>query len=140
MSVNFRLSRALCAAVGDAMRGAHGTLDALFLASGAPGAPPNLSHALKWKEWLFRAGQDPEVDSLSVLGSVLEEFMDVPPSEDSENFDRWKPDRERIVKALEEDNLRYFRGGRVFPTGQSVSGNSALKQSVPADTIEKPSN
>jgi hypothetical protein len=107
------------AAVGDAMHGSHGSLDALFRSAGAPGEPPNLSHATKWKEWLFKAGQDPNVDSLSVLGNVLEEFMDVTPPEDAEHFGKWKTDRERVLKALEENGLRYFRGGRVLPTGQN---------------------
>ncbi len=127
--MNVRLSRGLCAAVGDAMRGSHGSLDALFTSAGAPGDPPNLAHTTKWKEWLFRAGQDPNVDSLSVLGNVLEEFMDVAPPEDSENLNKWKADRERVLKALEEDGLRYFRGGRVLPTGQSPSDVPSLPAS-----------
>jgi REase_DpnII-MboI len=128
--MNLRLSRGLCAAVGDAMRGSHGSLDALFRSSGAPGEPPNLSHATKWKEWLFRAGQDSNVDSLSVLGNVLEEFMDVMPPEDSENFGKWKADRERVLRELEENGLRYFRGGRVLPTGQSPDETPAFTSSV----------
>ena len=78
------------------------------------------------------------MDSLSVLGNVLEEFMDVPHSEDSEDFDKWKSDRERVVKALEEDGLRYFRGGRVLPAGQSVAENIALNLSATTDLTLKP--
>jgi hypothetical protein len=50
-----RLSRSLCAAVGDALANtaSHATLDALFQGAGAPGDPPDLSHGTKWKEWLF---------------------------------------------------------------------------------------
>lgn len=113
-----RLSRALCAAVGDSLRGAHGALDALFQSAGAPGLPPNLSHATKWKEWLFRAGTDPDVDSLAVLGNVLEEFMDCDPPPGSEDILDREINRDRVRKALEQDGLRYFRGGRVLPTGQ----------------------
>ena len=69
---NVRLSRALCAVIGEALRGSHGTLDALFISAGAPGEPPALSHGTKWKEWLFRAGVDETVDSLAVLGNILE--------------------------------------------------------------------
>jgi hypothetical protein len=76
---NMRLSRGLCATVGNALQGSHATLEALFQSSGAPGEPPALAHHSKWKEWLFRAGQDEAVDSLAVLGNILEEFMDVPP-------------------------------------------------------------
>lgn len=101
--------------MGEILSGSHLTLDTLFLTSGAPGPPPNLSHAIKWKEWLFIAGTDPSVDSLSVLGNILEEFMDIAPPEDSE---LWKINRERVVKTLEENGFRYYRGGRVLPTGQ----------------------
>ncbi len=114
---DFRLSRALCAVVGEVLHGSHGTLDALFLSSGAPGPPPNLSHANKWKEWLFRAGSDPAVDSLLVLGNVLEEFMDLGPKPDAD-YGEWKINRERVVEALKDNGLEYFRGGRVLPTGQ----------------------
>lgn len=137
--MSVRLSRGLCAAVGDAMRGSHGSLDALFRSAGAPGEPPNLSHSTKWKEWLFRSGQHPEVDSLSVLGNVLEEFMDVTPHEDSEGFGKWNADRERVLKALEETGLRYFRGGRVLPTGQGPDEAPSFPSST-ASGIGKPSS
>jgi REase_DpnII-MboI len=84
---------------------------------GAPGAAPDLSHATKWKEWLFRAGQDPNVDSLAVLGNVIEENMDVPPEERTLEHAEWEIDREGLLKALEESGLRYYRGGRVLPIG-----------------------
>ncbi len=116
---NIRLPRAVCAVVGEVLRGSHRTLDLLFQTAGAPGPPPNLSHATKWKEWLFRAGTDPSVDSLSLLGNVLEEFMDVPPREDSENYAEWNSNRDRVVRVLEDNGLRYYRGGRVLPTGQA---------------------
>jgi hypothetical protein len=62
---------------------------------------------------------DPNVDSLSVLGNVLEEFMDTGPNEESESFAEWKANRDRVVRVLEENRFRYYRGGRVLPTGQS---------------------
>jgi hypothetical protein len=116
---NIRLPRSLCAVVAEVLRGSHATLDALFLTAGAPGPPPSLSHGAKWKEWLFLAGQDPNVDSLSVLGNVLEEFMDIGPRIDSEDFAEWKTNRDRVVQVLEENGFRYYRGGRVLPTGQT---------------------
>lgn len=113
---NFRLSRALCATVGGVLPGSHATLNALFLSSGAPGEPPNGSHSQKWKDWLFRAGTDPNTDSLLVLGNVLEEFMDYQPA-DPESVANWKAKRDRVVSALEADGLRYYRAGRIVPTG-----------------------
>jgi hypothetical protein len=104
--------------VGDVLRvrGSHDTLNALFKHSGAPDEPPLLSHATKWKEWLFLCGANPECDTLSVLGNVLEEFMDLEPS-NSDLAMTWTEDRERIVRVLEENGFRYYRGGRVLPIG-----------------------
>ena len=115
-----RLSRSLCAVVGEALRGSHDTLNALFIAAGVPGEPPALSHGSKWKEWLFRAGQDSNVDSLAVLGNVLEEFMDLAPTGDIEAYNEWKERRVRVERALEENGLRYYRFGRVLPQGTEV--------------------
>lgn len=114
---NVRIPKVVCATVGNVLKGSHATLDALFESAGAPGPPPALSHASKWKEWLFRAGNDPNTDSLSVLGNVLEEFMDLPPREDSEERAAWEEDRKRVIEVLEENGFRYYRGGRVLPKG-----------------------
>lgn len=114
-----RLSKSLCAVVGQVLSrtGSHATLEALFVSSGAPGEPPALSHGSKWKEWLFRAGQDGNVDSVAVLGNVLEEFMDLPPKAGTPEFDDWKEMRGRVEAALEENGLRYYRFGRILPQG-----------------------
>lgn len=131
-----RLSRALCAAVGEVLSGSHATLEALFIASGAPGEPPALAHQAKWKEWLFRAGQDPAVDSLVVLGNVLEEFMDLPPKRGRPEHNEWKEKRERVEGALEENGLRYYRFGRILPQadGQPLATPDAAvrRPSVPS--------
>lgn len=115
---NMRLPRAVCAVVGDVLRvrGSHEVLNALFKNSGAPGEPPNLSHPTKWKEWLFLCGTNPECDTLTVLGNVLEEFMDLEPSNPDLAL-TWPEDRERVVRVLEENGFRYYRGGRVLPIG-----------------------
>ncbi len=114
-----RLSKSLCAVVGEilASTGSHPTLDALFISAGAPCDPPALAHHSKWKEWLFRAGQDPNVDSLAVLGNVLEELMDLHPELGTPEFSSWRERRERIEAALEDNGLRYYRFGRVLPQG-----------------------
>lgn len=98
------------------MQERYPTLDALFERAGAPGTPPALSHAAKRKTWLLRAGDDPNTDSLKVLGLVLEEFMDLPPRE-SDQLVQWDAARKRVVDVLEEYGFRYYRGGRVLPTG-----------------------
>lgn len=126
-SPNTRIPVAVCAAVAEVLEGSHPILDELFLAAGAPGPPPELAHHSKWKIWLQRAGNDPDVDSLSVLGNLIEEFMDLPPVslEPSELFGMHIPDpletykkkKERLVQVMEEHGFRYFRGGRVLPIG-----------------------
>ena len=117
VSENIRLPAAVCAVVGEVLPGSHPTLTALFERAGAPGPPPAGGHSIKWKTWLLRAGDDPTVDSLRVLGLVLEEFMDLAPREGTPEFDKWPGSRQRVVDVLEEYGFRYFRGGRVLPNG-----------------------
>ena len=78
---------------------------------------------------LYRAGNDPTVDSLALVGRLLEEFMDLPPAApvgielmrymdvDRDPVAEWKVQRDRVNAVLEEHGLQYFRGGRVFPKG-----------------------
>jgi hypothetical protein len=121
------------------LRGSHGVLDALFEGSGVPGPPPQLSHATKWKEWLFRAGQDPNVDSLAVLGNVIEEAMDVSPPEGTPEHTQWQENREAVLSALDENGLRYYRGGRVLPVGQPLPDVAPYVSRTPArpDSLEE---
>ena len=145
-SPNIRIPIAVCAAVAEVLEGSHPTLDELFLAAGAPGPPPDLAHHSKWKIWLQRAGNDPEVDSLAVLGNLIEEFMDLPPVsvEPGELFGMKMPNpletynkkKERLVQVMEEHGFRYFRGGRVLPIGVSPE---PVAIAVPAET-KKPSS
>jgi hypothetical protein len=117
-----RLSRSLCSIVGDvlASTGSHATLEALLKSAGAPGDPPALPHSAKWKEWLFRAGQDETVDGLDVLGNALEEFMDVAPKLGTTEYIEWKQKRDSVEAVLEENGLRYYRLGRILPQGQAT--------------------
>lgn len=128
-----RLSRGLCAVVGEVLEGPHSILDALFINSGAPGGPPNLAHHSKWKEWLFRCGEDPSVNSLKVLGNVLEEFMDITPKEGTPEYDVWREKRERVERALEENGLRYYRFGRILPqgVGESLETHNSIANCQP---------
>lgn len=132
---NFRLSRGLCAAVAKMLHGSHETLTALFVSSGALGPPSDvavLSHASKWKEWLFRTGQDPNVDSLAVLGNIIEECMDVAPEDWTPQHERWEAEREGVLRALEDSGLRYYRGGIILPVGQPLPDVAPYVQRGPA--------
>lgn len=139
---NFRLSKALCTVVGEALSntGSHQALDVLFQSAGAPGDPPALAHHSKWKEWLFRSGIDPNTDGLAVLGNVLEEFMDLPLEPDSQIYESRKEARARVEAALEENGLRYFRFGRVLPQGQLPEQIQVPARAQAPNRPEKPSN
>jgi hypothetical protein len=116
-----RLPRALCAVVSECLSGSHPSLERLFISSGATGQPPALAHDSKWKEWLYQVGQDSSVDSLRVLGNILEEFMDLPPAQDTPEYERWQKQRARVEAALQDSGLRYYRFGRVLPQGEAAS-------------------
>ena len=139
MAKNVRLPRAVCAVVGDVLRarGSHDTLNALLKNSGAPGEPPQLSHPTKWKEWLFLCGANPECDTLAVLGNVLEEFMDLEPSNPDLAI-TWPEDRERVVGILEENGFRYYRGGRVLPIGAPPEPAYPVSSSSPTTVSSEP--
>ena len=127
---NVKLPIAVCAAVAEILVGSHDTLNALFETAGAPGPPPELAHHSKWKTWLQRVGNDPKVNSLEVLGNLIEEFMDLPPASINHTLSKFlaveMPDpvedylakKSRLVSILEEHGFRYFRGGRVIQIGQ----------------------
>ena len=142
-----RLPIAVCAGVAEVLNGSHQTLDALFESAGVPGPPPDLAHHSKWKTWLFRAGNDPKVDSLAVLGNLIEEFMDLPPATDvllangQGSIEVYRQKRERLVKILEENGFRYFRGGRVLPNGDELPSQPKGQSSMgKRDEPQRPSS
>lgn len=131
---NYRLSRGLCATVANFLSGSHQKLTALFVSAGASDPPADiekLSHENKWKEWLFRIGQDPNMDSLAVLGNIIEEKMDSGPNEGTIEHDQWDANREQVLKALDENGLRYYRGGRILPVGQPLPDAAPYVQRHP---------
>ncbi len=148
---NVRLSKAVCVAVSEVLTGSHSVLDALFKAAGAPGPPPDLAHHSKWKTWLFSAGQDPNVDSLALVGNLIEEFMDLPPLPSSDTFadligisqdpvEEYNQRRDRLNSVLEEHGFRYFRGGRVLPNGEVPLTTAVCDQAkTPTVELQRPS-
>jgi hypothetical protein len=142
---NVRLPMAVCAAVAEVLTGSHATREAIFRAVGVPGEPPDLAHNAKWKTWLRTASNDPNVDGLRIIGELIEEFMDVPPSSDaaggSDASSNYQEQRARLVAVLEENGLRYYRGGRVLPNGTSPPGPSTSSSSPPVTAeAKKPSS
>lgn len=135
---------AVCAAVSEVLVGSHHTLEFLFEEAGVPGPPPDLPHHSKWKTWLHRAGKDASVDSLAVLGHLIEEFMDLPPlpaadilGNGHDPVAEYNQKRTRLNAVLEEYGFRYFRGGRVIPN--DVVQPNATPTTITPDTPAPPS-
>lgn len=145
-----RLPMAVCAAVAELLSGSHSTLEDMFYRAGAVGDPPGLAHHFKWKAWLYELGQNPEVDGLKLVGQLIEEFMDLPPlPRPAGDFayllgplpdpvQQYKATRDRLERVLDEHGLRYFRGGRVLPTGAAEELATSLAVAVPRDMPRKP--
>lgn len=115
---------AVCLVVGDEIGShyySHRRIDSLFAQAGAPGDPPEGSCVDKSCEWLRRASLDTSVDGLSVLGAVLEGFMEVEPSVQS---DVWPLRKARIEKILGQNGFSYLQGGHVVPVGASVQART----------------
>jgi hypothetical protein len=137
---NTKISMPICSVVNSILSGSHTTLDALFISAGAPGDPPDLAHHSKWKMWLKQASDDPNTDALSMLGKLIEEFMEVEPIESESTFnsifgfesetETYKKNKDRLVDILEKDGLSYRKGGIIqeIPKGFGIENLSeALK-------------
>ncbi|MGE5113053.1 MAG: hypothetical protein ACM3JB_19490 [Acidobacteriaceae bacterium] len=68
--------------------------------------------------------------------------MDIAPSSDEMDmsFIGWELDRERVVEVLEQSGLRYYRGGRVLPTGQMPEQGHASPPIPVTSESAKPSD
>jgi hypothetical protein len=96
----------------------HTTLDSLFMYAGCPGSPPQGSKQAKALAWLRTTNTDESVtDPLSVLGRIIESYMDSDLSDLSERHVRresTKVFRARLGKALAISGLQYASGGMIF--------------------------
>jgi len=62
----------------------HAGLDNLFLHADAPGDPPEGSKPVKTQAWLRRINKDSE-NPLTVLGKLIECYMEIPDQDESES-------------------------------------------------------
>lgn len=114
--------RPLATIVGEVIGGYyyhHRTIEALLYEAGASGDVPEGSCVAKVTEWLVREGRADPSKALSILGKVLEEFMDGDMTRAS--GDKQK-DKARLEAALARYNLTYGFGGRVY--GATVTAPS----------------
>lgn len=100
----------------------HTSLNALFIGCGAPPEVPPGNCVQKCLTWLKHANDDPKLDTLELLGCVLQNFMD----SNTSPYSHWKDDRERIEKALAKNGLSYHPGGRIIG-GQASAPSRSLE-------------
>jgi len=93
----------------------HRDLDQAFFRAGAPGEPPPLAKYKKVRQWLNHINADPDLDALTILGRVLQEFMDARPPDRREDVRPVLVEaRERVRAALAQHGLCYVRGGKIM--------------------------
>lgn len=116
----------------------HSTLETLFMEAGAPGDAPDGNCEKKCSNWLKRCNDDPNVDALEVLGSVIQEFMDKEP--DAFGFNNnLGAGQERIQKALAKGQLSYQTNGYIFLAGANPTSKTLVDYLKAGDfaSIEK---
>lgn len=100
----------------------HSKLNTLFMECGAPGDPPEGNCETKCSNWLKRCNEDPFVEALEVLGSVIQEYMDQEPR--SSLFGGPGPSKitegqTRILNALAKNQLSYRANGYITQAGST---------------------
>lgn len=104
----------------------HSTLNTLLMESGAPGDVPPGNCETKCASWLKQCNEDPRVDALSVLGQVVQKFMDEEPS-DWRPSD-WRPSigdgQRRIRESLSKNQLTYQVNGYVTLAGANIAAKT----------------
>ena len=131
-----RLPDSLIAEVAGTLANFHtrATLEHAFLRAGAPGPPPFASSKLKLAtEWLYQVDADPALDAHTILGNLLQGWMEAaPPPEVYQHEDiqkEWREYRERMQHILGKHGLAYRPGGKLFGATLSAPSRSL------ADTI-----
>lgn len=110
----------------------HASLDSLFMYAGAPGDPPEGSKHVKALEWLRNTNRDPNVDPISVLGQIIEGYMEY--VADSFRADHQAENKEKIEKALIKSELHYTKGGIV--SASTASPSQSLKEIIKKHDIK----
>ena len=103
----------------------HNTINTLFYECGATGDPPEGNCEVKITQWLLREAKSDNTKAFSILGKVLEEFMD---GDASRNLRDKDADKKRIEDMLEKYGLKYQLGGRIY--GISVNHPSRSLDSI----------
>lgn len=99
----------------------HSTLNSLFMENGAPGDVPPGNCETKCTLWLRRCNENPTVDPLSVLGQVIQAFMDQEPSDRRPEI---AEGQRRIRESLAKNQLAYQLNGRITLAGASPAART----------------
>lgn len=102
----------ICADIA-ATRETHASLDNLFTYAGAPGEPPPGSKPAKALAWLRLTNKDPSTEPLTVLGRLIEGYMEESLDPNNTFHEHKIADRERISRALADAELQYVKGGKI---------------------------
>lgn len=92
----------------------HTRLNLLFQECGAPGEPPEGNKEDKCSAWLKRLNHTAGIDGLSVLGRLLENFMEVDETYLGQANTTQISNRVRATDILSRHGLRYEVGGRIY--------------------------
>ncbi len=123
----------------------HASLDNLFFHADAPGDPPEGSKAVKTQEWLRRINKESE-NPLSVLGKLIECYMEIPEQDEEDNAffgypiqNPKKVFKQKLSSILERCNLQYIQGGYISD-GSSAPSKSLQEiikgKDIPAVEVE----
>jgi Abortive infection C-terminus len=119
-----RVPNPVIAVVADELqkRYTHAELNRLFMEADAPGEVPEGNKLVKCTEWLKRLNEAEISDPLSVLGALLENYMEVEIGEDypEEWTSTWNSGCERVARALAKNGLNYHQGGNILIAATSV--------------------
>lgn len=107
----------------------HASLDSLFMYANAPGDPPDGSKPVKALEWLRRINKEGGADTVSIVGRIIEKYMD--DDVDSDPNLQWnkaalKEKKLRIARikdSLERAGLTYTLGG-LLSKGEGLATKS----------------
>jgi len=106
----------------------HAGLDNLFFHADAPGEPPEGSKPVKTLAWLRKVNKESD-NPLSVLGKLIECYMEIPEQDEDEFGEQPTPNlkkqfKEKLSSVLEQCNLQYISGGYIS------DGSSAPSKSL----------
>lgn len=125
---NFAIPSYLISAIADAISSSetHASLDSLFMYANAPGDPPEGSKAVKALEWLRRINKECGKETLSIVGRIIEKYMeeeieDIPSLFGGEALIKEKKLKiDRIKQALGRASIVYTNGG-ILSKGEGLA-------------------